>query len=217
MLMNTFGWSSATAYNHEGVSQMNGRSDTGEMFTQTDFQNVLNYATEPRPDALHVLVGQPRPAVHPAGQQRHRPPARAAAWPRTRGTSRSSPRSSPAPHRPRRRRPSRRRRHRRARAPRRPGSRGNVYTRGMQVSEGGHQYTAKWWTQGDDPATHHGARRRLDRQRHLLRRCRHADADHAHPDADRTTDSDAHPDTARHTATDRRLPGVGRQPRVRRR
>ena len=26
MLVNTFGWSSAVAYNHEGVSQMNGRS-----------------------------------------------------------------------------------------------------------------------------------------------------------------------------------------------
>ena len=45
LLVNTFGWSSTTAYNHEGVSQMNGRSDTGEIFTQTDFQNVLNYAT----------------------------------------------------------------------------------------------------------------------------------------------------------------------------
>src|SRR5207247_179738 len=35
LLMNTFGWSSATAYNHEGVSMMNGKSDSAEMFTQS--------------------------------------------------------------------------------------------------------------------------------------------------------------------------------------
>src|SRR5579872_509858 len=44
-LMNTFSWDSTTAYQHEGVSQMNGRSDTGEMFLQSDFQSVLTYAT----------------------------------------------------------------------------------------------------------------------------------------------------------------------------
>jgi chitinase len=42
--MSTFGWSSAQAYAHEGFSGMNGRSDTGEIFTQNDFQTVLNYA-----------------------------------------------------------------------------------------------------------------------------------------------------------------------------
>ncbi|HEU0237994.1 MAG TPA: glycosyl hydrolase family 18 protein, partial [Micromonosporaceae bacterium] len=31
-----------------------------------------------------------------------------------------------------------------------------IFTGGMQASENGHQYTAKWWTQGEDPATHHG-------------------------------------------------------------
>ena len=45
ILMNTFGWDSATAYAHEGFSGMNGRSDSGEYFYQSDFQNVLNYAT----------------------------------------------------------------------------------------------------------------------------------------------------------------------------
>jgi chitinase len=43
-LMSTFGWSSAQAFAHEGFSGMNGRSDTGEIFTQNDFQTVLNYA-----------------------------------------------------------------------------------------------------------------------------------------------------------------------------
>src|SRR4051795_4189838 len=44
-LMSTFGWRRAPAYAHEGVSLMNGRSDTGEYFRQADFQAVLDYAT----------------------------------------------------------------------------------------------------------------------------------------------------------------------------
>jgi len=45
ILMSTFGWDSATAYAHEGISQMNGRSDAGEYFYQSDFQTTLDYAT----------------------------------------------------------------------------------------------------------------------------------------------------------------------------
>ncbi|MER6538033.1 carbohydrate-binding protein [Streptomyces sp900105755] len=45
ILQSTFGWDQATAYTHEGFSGMNGRSDTGEYFTQADFQTVLDYAT----------------------------------------------------------------------------------------------------------------------------------------------------------------------------
>ena len=44
LLMNTFGWSSATAFQHEGFSGMNGRTDSAEMFFQADFQSVLNFA-----------------------------------------------------------------------------------------------------------------------------------------------------------------------------
>ncbi|SEE20129.1 chitinase [Streptomyces sp. 2231.1] len=45
ILRSTFGWDEATAYAHEGFSGMNGRSDTGEYFSQADFQTVLDYAT----------------------------------------------------------------------------------------------------------------------------------------------------------------------------
>lgn len=45
VLQSTFGWDEATAYAHEGFSGMNGRSDTGEMFPQADFQTVLDFAT----------------------------------------------------------------------------------------------------------------------------------------------------------------------------
>ena len=44
LLMNTFGWSSATAYAHEGISSMNGRTDSAEFFFQSDFTTVLNFA-----------------------------------------------------------------------------------------------------------------------------------------------------------------------------
>ena len=45
LLKTTFGWDTATAYAHEGFSGMNGRSDSGEYFYQSDFQTVLDYAT----------------------------------------------------------------------------------------------------------------------------------------------------------------------------
>lgn len=44
ILMNTFGWDSATAYAHEGISSMNGRTDSAEYFYQSDFQTVLSFA-----------------------------------------------------------------------------------------------------------------------------------------------------------------------------
>jgi chitinase len=44
ILTSTFGWSSATAYAHEGISSMNGRTDSAEYFYQTDFQSVLTWA-----------------------------------------------------------------------------------------------------------------------------------------------------------------------------
>ncbi|HEV2342863.1 MAG TPA: chitinase [Actinocrinis sp.] len=44
ILTSTFGWSAATAYAHEGVSSMNGRTDSAEYFYQADFQSVLNFA-----------------------------------------------------------------------------------------------------------------------------------------------------------------------------
>jgi chitinase len=43
-LQSTFGWSASQAYAHEGFSGMNGRTDTGEYFYQSDFQTVLNFA-----------------------------------------------------------------------------------------------------------------------------------------------------------------------------
>jgi chitinase len=44
ILTSNYGWSSATAYAHEGFSGMNGRTDSAEYFYQADFQSVLNFA-----------------------------------------------------------------------------------------------------------------------------------------------------------------------------
>ncbi len=44
ILVNTFGWSSSTAYTYEGISSMNGRTDSAEYFYQSDFQTVLSFA-----------------------------------------------------------------------------------------------------------------------------------------------------------------------------
>jgi chitinase len=44
LLMKTFGWTSATAYAHEGISSMNGRTDQGGYFRQSDFQTMLDFA-----------------------------------------------------------------------------------------------------------------------------------------------------------------------------
>jgi chitinase len=43
-LVSTYGWSSGTAYAHEGFSGMNGRTDSAEYFYQADFQSVLSFA-----------------------------------------------------------------------------------------------------------------------------------------------------------------------------
>jgi chitinase len=150
MLMNTFGWSSATAYNHEGVSQMNGRSDTGEMFTQTDFQNVLSYATS------HGLsrytfwaVNRDRQCSPPDNNGQTSGTCSSVSqgsWDFTKFTTQfagatppTSPPSGPPTTPP-------------------PGNcsapawvAATAYNGGAVVSYNNHQWTAKWWTQGDIP------------------------------------------------------------------
>ncbi|TMM36143.1 MAG: hypothetical protein E6F99_17080 [Actinobacteria bacterium] len=146
LLMNTFGWSSATAYNHEGVSMMNGKSDAGEMFTQADFQTVLSYATG------HGLtrytfwsVNRDRPCVNTndngiCSNTSQQP------WDFTKFTARfagATPPQSPPPTGSPTPRPGS------CTAP--PWNSSTAYTGGMQVSFNGHTWTAKWWTQGDTP------------------------------------------------------------------
>jgi chitinase len=43
-LSTLFGWSTDVAWQHEGISQMNGQTDTGEYFSEADFQSNLDFA-----------------------------------------------------------------------------------------------------------------------------------------------------------------------------
>jgi chitinase len=154
LLMNTFGWNSATAYAHEGISQMNGRSDSGEYFRQADFQTTLDYATS------HGLarytywsVNRDRQCADPnqsttSGTCSSVPQT---AWEFTKYTARfagATPPTTPPTTSP---------------TTSNPGTctvpawnATAVYTAGNQVSQNGHKYTAKWWTQNESPATHSG-------------------------------------------------------------
>nr|WP_229758641.1 carbohydrate-binding protein [Peterkaempfera bronchialis] len=163
VLRSTFGWDAATAYAHEGVSMMNGRSDTGEYFRQADFQQVLDYATSHKlarytfwslnrdrqcatPDNNGQTSGTcssvaQRPwefatySVRFAGAT---PPGGTTGG----STSGSTSGSTGGPTTPP------------------PGSctapawnSGTAYSGGAVVSYNGHQWTAKWWTQGDTPGS----------------------------------------------------------------
>jgi chitinase len=150
LLMNTFGWSSSTAYNHEGVSLMNGRSDAGEMFPQSEFQTVLNYATG------HGLsrytfwsVNRDRQCSPPDNGGRTSGTCSSVPqsdWEFTKFTARfagATPPQSPPPT---------------TSSPTPTGScsapawnSSTAYSGGSQVSYTGHTWTAKWWTQGDVP------------------------------------------------------------------
>jgi chitinase len=148
LLMNTFGWSSATAYNHEGISMMNGRSDSGEYFYQSDFQTVLSYATG------HGLTRYTFWSVN--RDRACNPPISTTSgvcssvtqndWDFTKYTTQFAGAAPPVTP------PSTA-----------PASQGTgtcsaaawnsttAYTGGQQVSYNGHLWTAKWWTQGDIP------------------------------------------------------------------
>ncbi|MFI1617658.1 carbohydrate-binding protein [Streptomyces lydicus] len=149
VLRSTFGWDEATAYAHEGISQMNGRSDTGEYFTQADFQTVLDFAT-----AHHMArftnwsVNRDRQCSPPDNNGK------------TSGTCSSVPQGAydftkysvkfagatpptTPPTTP-------------------PGNggctaaaygAGTVYLGGDTVSYQGHTWKARWWTQGEAPST----------------------------------------------------------------
>jgi chitinase len=156
LLMSTFGWDSATAYAHEGISQMNGRSDSGEYFRQADFQATLDYATSHHlarytnwsvnrdrqcPDPNQSTTSGTCSSVPQTPWEFTKYSARfAGATPPTTiptgGTTTPPPTGSgncPAAW-----------------------SSTQVYTNGQSASQNGHKYTAKWWTQNESPATHSG-------------------------------------------------------------
>jgi chitinase len=154
LLMNTFGWDSATAFAHEGISQMNGRSDAGEYFRQADFQTTLDYATSHKlARYTNWSVNRDRQCADPnqsttSGTCSSVPQT---PWEFTKYSARfagATPPTNPTP-------------------PTSPGSpttpptggsctaaawsASAVYTGGNLVSYSGHTWKAQWWTQGETP------------------------------------------------------------------
>jgi chitinase len=150
ILMNTFGWDSATAYAHEGISQMNGRSDAGEYFRQADFQTTLDYATSHKlARYTNWSVNRDRQCPDPnqsttSGTCSSVPQTD---WEFTKYSARFAGATPPTdpPTNP----------------PTTPPGGGSctaaawsasaVYTGGNQVSYNSHTWQAQWWTQGETP------------------------------------------------------------------
>jgi chitinase len=144
-LMSTFGWDSGTAYAREGVSLMNGRSDTGEYFRQADFQSVLDYVTS------HGLsrytfwsVNRDRQCNPPDNGTTSGTCSSVAQgdWDFTKYTARfggATPPTSPPPTDPP------------GGCTAAPWSSSAIYTGGMEASYTSHMWKAKWWTQGETP------------------------------------------------------------------
>jgi chitinase len=168
LLMSTFGWSSATAYAHEGISMMNGRSDSGEFFYQSDFQSVLSFATS------HGLARYTNWSVN---RDRQCTPAdnngqtsgtcssvTQGAWDFTKYSVQfagaTPPTSTPTTAAPTTAAPTTAAPTTAAPTTAAPSS-GSctaaawsataTYTQGNTVSYNGHTWTAKWWTYGDIP------------------------------------------------------------------
>ena len=163
ILMNTFGWDSATAYAHEGISQMNGRSDIGEYFRQADFQQTLTYATSHHlarytnwsvnrdracPDPNQSSTSGTCSSVPQSDWEFTKYSARfAGATPPGGPPPTGKPTPDPKPSTP---------------APP-PGGGGDcsaagwvaatAYSGGAVVSYNSHTWKAKWWTQGETPGS----------------------------------------------------------------
>ncbi len=157
LLMSTFGWDSATAYGREGVSLMNGRSDSGEMFPQSAFQTVLDYAQSHKLTRYtYWSVNRDRQCNPPdnngttSGQCSSVPQQ---PWDFTKFTAKFGgavppppPTGTPTPT-PTQSSGS-------CTAP--TWNATTAYVGGTTVSWQGHQYTSKWWTQNEQPDTHSG-------------------------------------------------------------
>ncbi|MET9001917.1 chitinase [Amycolatopsis sp. NPDC004169] len=152
LLMSHLGWDSATAYAHEGFSGMNGKSDAAEMFYTSDFQMVYDYATSHGLGRFtfwsvnrdRACVGTTDNGVCSNVPQND--------WDFTKFSVRfagaTPPQTTPPVTTPT--------------TPTTPGGgsctaaewdRTKVYVKDNVVSHNSHKWTAKWWTQGEEPGT----------------------------------------------------------------
>jgi chitinase len=150
LLMSHLGWDSATAYSHEGFSGMNGKSDAAEMFYTSDFQTVYDYATSHGLGRFtfwsvnrdRACVGTTDNGVCSNVPQND--------WDFTKFSVRfagaTPPQTTPTV----------------TTTPTTPGGgsctaaewdRTKVYVKDDVVKHNSHKFTAKWWTQGEEPGT----------------------------------------------------------------
>jgi chitinase len=147
LVMSHMAWDSQTAYQHLGFSGMNGKTDISEFFLAADFQTVYDYAIAHQLGRFTFWsVNRDRPC---AGTTDNGVCSNVAqnAWDFTKFTTRfagATPPSGPPP----------------TTTTNPPGSctapewlRTSVYVGGNVVSHNEHQWTAKWWTQGEEPGT----------------------------------------------------------------
>ncbi|WP_435226998.1 carbohydrate-binding protein [Streptomyces sp. Tue6028] len=151
ILQSTFGWDQATAYAHEGFSGMNGRSDTGEYFSQADFQTVLDYATSHNMDRFTFWSlnrdRQCTPADNGGRTSGTCSSVAQNAWDFAKYSVKfagvtpptGTPTPTPTPTPPNT-------------ACKTAWSSTAVYTAGNEVSYNKHNWKAKWWTQNEAPA-----------------------------------------------------------------
>ncbi|QKV78874.1 chitinase [Amycolatopsis sp. Hca4] len=149
LLMSHLGWDSATAYAHEGFSGMNGKSDAAEMFYTSDFQTVYDYATSHGLGRFtfwsvnrdRACVGTTDNGVCSNVPQND--------WDFTKFSVRFAGATPPQTTPP-------------VTTPTTPGGgsctaaewdRTKVYVKDNVVSHNSHKWTAKWWTQGEEPGT----------------------------------------------------------------
>ncbi|MGW4063541.1 chitinase [Amycolatopsis sp. NPDC004747] len=150
LLMSHMGWDSATAYSHEGFSGMNGKSDAAEMFYTSDFQTVYDYATSHGLGRFtfwsvnrdRACVGTTDNGVCSNVPQND--------WDFTKFSVRFAGATPPQTTPPV------------TTTPTTPGGgsctaaewdRTKVYVKDNVVSHNSHKWTAKWWTQGEEPGT----------------------------------------------------------------
>ncbi|MFF7340193.1 chitinase [Streptomyces sp. NPDC008163] len=150
ILRTTFGWDEATAYAHEGFSGMNGRSDTGEYFTQADFQTVLDFATSHHMDRFTFWsLNRDRQCSPPDNNGKTSGTCSSvaqAAWDFAKYSVKFAGVTPPTTTPPTTPPPT-------GSCAAAAWSGSAVYTGGNTVSYGGHTWKAKWWTQNETPGS----------------------------------------------------------------
>jgi len=152
LLQSHLGWDSDTAYAHEGFSGMNGKSDSAEIFNVSDFQTVYDYATSHHLGRFTFWAVNRDRACTTTTDNSVCSNVPQNDWDFTKFTTKFAGATPPQTNPPT------------SSTSNPPGNctapewqASQVYTGGAKVSHNGHKWTAKWWTQGDEPGGNTGA------------------------------------------------------------